>query len=67
MGKNKDRKRAEQGWIWRNGELVRKEVWYKQHPTPEMKAKAEEEERMRKNLQQKGIEVVGGKPLILPK
>lgn len=38
MSKAKDRARAESGWIYRNGELVRKEEWYKAHPTREMLA-----------------------------
>jgi len=33
MSKAKDRARAESGWIFREGHLVRKEDWYKAHPT----------------------------------
>lgn len=36
MSKAKDRTRAELGWIFRDGKLVRKEDYYAAHPTPEM-------------------------------
>jgi hypothetical protein len=41
MSGRKDRERAESGWIWRDGGLVRKEEWYAAHPTPEMKAETQ--------------------------
>jgi hypothetical protein len=39
MSGRKDRERAESGLIFRDGHLVRKEDWYKTHPTREMLAK----------------------------
>ena len=38
MSKAKDRARAELGLIFRDGKLVKKEDWYKTHPTKEMQA-----------------------------
>jgi hypothetical protein len=38
MSGRKDRERAESGLIFRDGHLVRKEVWYAAHPTKEMLA-----------------------------
>lgn len=38
MSGRKDRERAESGLIFRDGHLVRKEDWYKIHPTREMLA-----------------------------
>jgi len=37
MSHAKDRKRAQSGWIFRNGELVRAEDWYRDHPTRAMR------------------------------
>lgn len=38
MSKAKDRTRAELGWIFRDGHLVRKEDWLAAHPTSQMLA-----------------------------
>jgi len=38
MSKRLDRERAESGWIWRDGQLVRKEEYYASHPTRQMLA-----------------------------
>jgi len=38
MSRRKDRERAESGIIFRDGQYVNKEDWYKAHPTREMRA-----------------------------
>lgn len=38
MSKAKDRARAELGYIFRDGHLVRKEDWLRAHPTKQMRA-----------------------------
>lgn len=43
MSNRKNRERAEAGLIFRDGRLVRKEEWYKAHPTTEMKAQQQAE------------------------
>jgi len=56
MSNRKNRERAEAGWIFRDGRLVRKEEWYKAHPTPEMKAQQQAEVDYNSVIKKQGAE-----------
>jgi len=45
MSRARDRQRAENGSIWRDGKLVKKEEYYASHPTREMRAEQEAKEK----------------------
>jgi uncharacterized Zn ribbon protein len=63
MSNRKNRERAEAGWIFRDGRLVRKEEWYAAHPTREMLA----EEMLKKSLEAKGVELPRGGGILIVK
>jgi hypothetical protein len=72
MSHRKNRERAEAGWIFRNGHLVRKEEWYAEHPTREMLAEkqrqvdgAVEQEMLRKSVEAKGVELPKGGGILI--
>jgi exopolysaccharide biosynthesis protein len=74
MSRRKDRERAESGLIFRDGHLVRKEDWYKTHPTAEMKReqqstvdKAVAEHFRQKELERQGILIVKDGKVLDPK
>ena len=74
MSRRKDRERAESGLIFRDGHLVRKEEWYKTHPSPEMKReqqagvdKAVADHFRQKKLGEQGILIVKDGKVLDPK
>jgi len=74
MSNRKNRERAEAGWIFRDGRLVRKEEWYTAHPTPEMKRQKQSEVdkavdaiMLEKRLSQQGVLIVKDGKVLDPK
>jgi len=74
MSNRKNQERAEAGLIWRNGGLVRKEDWYKTHPTAEMKAEQQKavdnavaDHFRQKELERQGILIVKDGRILDPK
>lgn len=67
MSKSKDRARAESGLIFRNGSLVRKEDWYRNHPTKETQMVRLEEALKAEFAKKSGLVVVKGGQILDPK
>lgn len=75
MSRRKNQERAIiHGLIFRDGHLVKKEDWYKAHPTREMLAqrqavvdKAVNEEKTRRKLEEMGVELPEGRGILVVK
>ncbi len=74
MSNRKNRERAEAGWIFRDGRLVRKEEWYAAHPTREMLAERQKkvdeavrQEMLKKSVEAQGVELPKGGGILIVK